>query len=710
MNRVVTFVAAAAVSVALPESVSAQSTQLPQINVIAPKRVKPKPRRAAQKPVPPQAAPTGVAAQPNPAAPVNTSSERIVSGAEVNAYPVTRPAEALEQAAPGLAVTQHSGEGKANQYFLRGFNLDHGTDLAITVDGMPVNMPTHGHGQGYADLNFLIPELIQSVRVRKGPYFADEGDFSSAGAIHIDYLKSLDRGFWQATIGSFGYRRLLAAQSHAAGDGKLLAAFEANTYNGPWDVPDDVRKFNGLLRYSQGNADNGVSVLALAYANKWNSTDQVPQRAIDSGAIDRWGTLNPTDGGQSSRYSLSANLTRTEGNAQTKASAYVIRQTLTLFNDFTYFLDDPVNGDQFSQTDRRTVIGGQASHTVKSKLAGFDTENTLGIQLRRDDIAVGLIKTIDRMPLSTVRQDNVGETSVGLYGENTTRWTNWFRTVLGLRGDYFMARVNSDTPQNSGDASDFKASPKASLIFGPFYKTEYFLSAGYGFHSNDARGATITVDPTDKATPLQRVPLLVRSKGAEVGVRTKAIAGLESTLSLFVLDYDSEILFVGDAGTTEPSRPSRRTGVEWTNQYKVNSWLGFDVDFAYTHARFADVEPAGSRIPGAPGIVASAGVTLGEKTGWFGSAKLRYFGPRPLIEDNSASSSPAAVVNASLGYRWDTGWRVQLDALNLFNSRSNQIEYFYDSQLRGEAAPVADRHIHPLEPTAVRLTVAGPLP
>ncbi|WP_084246625.1 TonB-dependent receptor [Rhodoplanes sp. Z2-YC6860] len=705
-----TLVAVAVAAAAGSDSASAQSTQLPRISVVAPKRAKPKLQRTAPKPTPPQAASANVAAPPRQMAPINTSNERLVPGAEVNAYPVTRPAEALEQAAPGLAVTQHSGEGKANQYFLRGFNLDHGTDLAITVDGMPVNMPTHGHGQGYADLNFLIPELIQSVRVRKGPYFADEGDFSSAGALHIDYLKSLDRGFWQATVGSFGYRRLLAAQSYTAGSGKLLAAFETNAYNGPWDVPDDVRKFNGLLRYSQGNADNGLSVLGMAYANKWNSTDQVAQRAIDGGVIDRWGSLNPTDGGQSSRTSLSANLTRTEGNAQTKASAYVIRQTLTLFNDFTYFLNDPVNGDQFSQTDRRTIVGGEASHTVKGRLLGFDTENTLGIQLRRDDIAVGLIKTIDRMPLSTVRQDNVGETSVGIYGQNTTRWTNWFRTVLGLRGDYFTARVNSDTPQNSGDTSDFKASPKASLIFGPFYKTEYFLSAGYGFHSNDARGATITVDPTDKTTPLQRVPLLVRSKGAEVGVRTKAIAGLESTLSVFVLDYDSEILFVGDAGTTEPSRPSRRVGVEWTNRYKVNSWLGLDVDFAYTHARFTDVDPVGNRIPGAPGIVASAGVTLGEKTGWFGSAKLRYFGPRPLIEDNSASSSPAAVVNASLGYRWDGGWRVQIDALNLFNSRSNQIEYFYDSQLRGETAPVADRHLHPLEPTAVRLTLAGPLP
>jgi outer membrane receptor protein involved in Fe transport len=255
------------------------------------------------------------------------------------------------------------------------------------------------------------------------------------------------------------------------------------------------------------------------------------------------------------------------------------------------------------------------------------------------------------------------------------------------------------------------ASPKASLIFGPFHKTEFFLSAGYGFHSNDVRGATIAVDPNDKVTPLQKVPLLVRSKGAEAGIRTKAIEGLESSVALFVLDYASELLFVGDAGTTEPSRPSRRIGVEWTNHYKVNSWLGFDLDFAYTRARFTDFDPAGDRIPGAPGVIASAGVTLGEKTGWFGAAKLRYFGPRPLIEDNSASSSATVLVNGRVGYRWDSGWRVQLDGLNLFNARSDQIDYYYTSRLQGEpVAGVDDHHIHPVEPLAVRLTVAAPLP
>ncbi len=633
-----------------------------------------------------------------------------MSGERVNETPVTRPGEALENATPGLIVTQHSGEGKANQYFLRGFNLDHGTDLAITVDGMPVNMRTHGHGQGYADLNFLIPELIGSIRVRKGPYFADEGDFSSAGAIHIDYLDSLKQSFAQFTTGSFGYNRLLAAKSGAVGAGTLLAAVEANTYNGPWQVPDEMKKFNGLLRYSQGNADNGFSILGLGYTNKWTSTDQVAQRAIDSGEIGRFGTLDPTDGGKSSRVSLSGRWVHTEGNAQTRAEAFVIRQTMTLFNNFTYFLDDPVNGDQFSQFDRRTIVGGNASHTIKSQFGPFDTENTVGIQVRSDEIAVGLQKTLQRAALSTVRSDGVEESSVGVYAQNTTRWTPWMRTVTGIRGDYFTARVNSDNPANSGNTDGMIASPKGSLIFGPFHKTELFLSAGTGFHSNDVRGSTITVDPGDGVTPLPKVPLLVRSKGAEVGVRTKAVDGLDSSVALFVLDYASEILFVGDAGTTEPSRPNRRVGVEWTNQYKVTPWLAYDVDLAATRARFIDFDPVGNRIPGAPGVIASAGVVLGRQTGWFGSAKVRYFGPRPLIEDDSARSSATTVVNARVGYRWNGGWRVHLDGLNLFNAHANQIEYFYASQLRGALTPVADHHVHPIEPLAVRLTLAGPLP
>jgi len=635
------------------------------------------------------------------------ASAVLISGTAVNAVPFSRPGEALE-VVPGLIVTQHSGEGKANQYFLRGFNLDHGTDLAISVGGMPVNMPTHGHGQGYADINFLIPELIQSVNVRKGPYFADQGDFASAGAVAIDYVGELPHNIAETTFGSFGYRRALAAGSTRIGDGTLLAAVEAAKYDGPWQVPDDVRKLNGVLRYSQRTATDGLTLTAMAYSNGWNSTDQVAQRAIDQGLINRLGTLDPTDGGTSSRFSLSSTWAQSGEYGQTNVSAYVVRSNLRLFNDFTYDLDNPANGDQFSQLDARTLGGVDAQHAFDWRFAALEMQTRVGVQSRYDDIHVGLSKTEQRSWLSTVRDDRVQEGNVGLWTDTTTRWADWLRTTVGIREDFFAGHVFSDTPENSGNAQASMASPKAGLVLGPWYKTEFYGNAGYGLHSNDIRGTTITVDPNDKVTPLDRVPLLVRSRGAELGIRTRVIDGLTSSLAFFVLDFDSELLFVGDAGTTKPSRPSRRVGVEWTNQYQPMPWMTIDLDVAQTHARFTDFDPVGARIPGAPAWVASSAITLGGDTGWFGSLKARYFGPRPLIEDDSVRSRSSLIFNARAGYKFDNGLQIQLDVLNLFNAQTNQIEYYYLSRLPGEPIEgLADRHVHPAEPLAVRLTVAA---
>ena len=716
--------AVVAVPAAGHERTAAKSDQLPPITVTSPEVVPPK-RVARPKPVQNRSTRSTTAARSNQSAatasgvapgassdgaatlqPTAASAVRI-SGAEVNAVPFLRPGEALE-VVPGLIVTQHSGEGKANQYFLRGFNLDHGTDLAIRIDGMPVNMPTHGHGQGYADINFLIPELIQSVYVRKGPYYADVGDFSSAGSVEIDYLNKLPKNIAEMTFGSFGYHRGLVAGSTAVGAGTLLTAIESVRYNGPWDVPDNVRKINGVMRYSQGTATDGLTLTAMAYSNAWNSTDQVAQRAIDQGFIGRFGTLDPTDGGVSSRFSLSGNFAHSSEYGQTNLSAYVVRSDLQLYNNFTYFLDNPVNGDQFNQLDRRTLGGFDARHAFDWRLGGLETQTRVGVRSRYDDIHVGLFKTEQRALLSTVREDRVQEGNVGIWTDTTTRWTDWLRSTVGIREDIFAGRVLSDTPENSGNAQATITSPKGGIVLGPWYKTEFYGNAGYGLHSNDIRGATITVDPIDKVTPQDRVPLLVRSKGAELGIRTKAIEGLTSSVAVFVLDFDSELLFVGDAGTTEASRPSRRVGVEWTNKYKPVPWLTFDLDVAYTRARFTDFDAAGDRIPGAPAWIASGAVTFGNETGWFGALKGRYFGPRPLIEDDSVRSLSSLIFNARAGYRFDNGLRLQLDVLNLFNANTNQIEYYYLSRLPGEPIDgVADRHVHPAEPLAVRLTLAG---
>ena len=739
----------------------AKPTALPEVVVDAPQQrqdahLKPKHgadrgrsnRRTAIRSPPPDinTAPAANAAGTSAVTPVTSSSEKNVGGEDVNARPFSRPAEALE-VVPGLIITQHSGDGKANQYFLRGFNLDHGTDLAISVDDMPVNMRTHVHGQGYADLNFLIPELIGSVNIRKGPYFADEGDFSSVGSVHVGLLDSVNKTMASIIAGSFGYRRILGITSTKLDEGTLLIAGEANTYNGPWDNPDSLRKLNGVVRYSQGTAEDGFSLTGMAYVNKWNSTDQIPSRAIASGETGLYGAFDPSDGGNSNRFSLSGRWAQTDEGGSSNANFYVIKSSLNLWNNFTYFLSDPVNGDQFHQHDDRILGGINASHTFRSQFAGLPTETEIGVQSRYDNIRLDLDNTVQRQFLSPIRSDAVQEGSVGAFLQNTLHWTDWLRTNIGWRGDFYQASVNSFfTPANSGNANAFIGSPKFGVVFGPFAKTEFFINAGKGFHSNDARGVTITESPTD-GSALQASPFLVKTKGAEIGFKTKIIPKLESSVSLFLLDSASEILFAGDAGDTIASRPSRRYGIEWSNDFRPLSWLSLEGDLAITHARFRGDDPGraalyaslagfpaaqignapGNYIPGAPNMIGSAGIRLGEKTGWFSALRYRYFGPRPLTEDNAFVSPATGLLNGRLGYRFDNGWRVQLDAFNILNSRSDQITYAYGSLLKSDSlfamcfpstgvptAPsavcqngVMDRVLHPVEPLAIRLTVAG---
>ncbi len=429
------------------------ATRLPAVEVTSPHRhvTSRKPRGGMsglrqRAPRPVVAAPgAGANSQAVAQAPVGASSEKSVTGADVNARPFSRPAEALE-VVPGLIITQHSGDGKANQYFLRGFNLDHGTDLAIFVDDMPINMRSHAHGQGYADPNFLIPELIGSVNIRKGPYFADEGDFSSVGAVHVGLLDSVKTMMASITVGSFGYRRIFGATSTKLGEGTLLIAGEVNTYDGPWDNPDKLKKLNGVVRYSEGTADNGFSLTGMAYSNRWNSTDQIPLRAITSGEIGLYGAFDPTDGGNSDRFSLSGRWAETDDNGASKVSFYVIKSSLNLWNNFTYFIGDPVNGDQFHQHDDRILGGINASHTFKGQFAGLPVETEIGIQSRYDNIRLDLTSTVQRQFLSPIRSDAVKEGSVGVFAQNTVHWADWLRTTIGWRGDVCETSVNSFSP------------------------------------------------------------------------------------------------------------------------------------------------------------------------------------------------------------------------------------------------------------------------
>ena len=634
-----------------------------------------------------------------------TASEGVVTQQQLEARTVYRPGELLE-AVPGLIVSQHSGEGKANQFYLRGFNLDHGTDLRTSVDGMLVNQRSHAHGQGWTDVNFLIPELATLLDYRKGPFYAAEGDFSSAGAVNVKYANTLPQGIFSVGLGQNGFARTLLADSPKLGEGNLLYALELFHNDGPFSVGDNYRKRNGVLRYSQGTEANGFNVTLMAYDAQWHSTDQIAQRAVQAGSLGRFDAIDQTGGGKASRYSVSGAWRQSSGNASTQVNAYVVRSRLDLFSNFTYFLDDPVNGDQFAQPDRRTTVGINASRTWSSTLLGRSSDTTVGAQFQNDNISNALYNSVARQRVSTTRSDHIVERSLGLYLENTTQWMEKFRTVAGLRTDRFNFKVDSDNSANSGTNSDSKVSPKLNLIFGPWNKTEFYTSAGYGFHSNDARGATITIDPKTGSV-VDKVSPLVRSKGVEFGVRTEAIAGLQSALSFYRLDFDSELVFVGDAGTTEAGRPSRRVGFEFSNYYKPANWLTLDADLSFARARFRGFDPAGNRIPGAVEGVASLALAVDKVGPYFGALQLRYFGPRPLLEDNSVRSRGTATLNGRIGYKFNPKLKLELEGFNLTNRKDSAIDYFYKSQLRGEAAAVSDIHFHPIESRTFRLTLTA---
>jgi len=645
--------------------------------------------------------------------------------------PILRSGEVLETV-PGVIITQHAGGGKANQYFLRGFNLDHGTDFAVFLDDMPLNLPSHAHGEGYSDMNTVIPEFVQRIDYAKGPYYADVGNYGSAGSAHLVFFKTLPQNFVTVEAGMYGYERGVFGASQKLGAGNLLYGGEVYHDDGPWVHTDNYFKFNGLLTYSQGDDVNGFSVTARGYRGKWNSSDQMPQSAIP--IVGLYGTLNPTDGGNSQRYSLQAELHRQDPNSATKITAYAFYYDLDLFSDFTYFLTDTTRGDQFEQQDKRWVGGVDARHTIFSKWLGRDVQNTFGLQVRNDWINNAIYQTQNRVRVdkldsdtgtilpATTKKNRFTDTQVGLYVENKTQWAEKFRSVAALRGDLDYFDVNClNNSDNSGTATGLLASPKLSLIFGPWAKTEIYAQGGFSYHSNDGRGATQTVEPISATnpfpgTPVARIPVLIQTKGAEIGVRTLAVPYLQSTVSLWYLYSDSELLQDGDTGGTVASKkPSNRYGVEWANYFKPTKHLAFDFDIAYSIARFTAVDsddaspgsPGGTRVPEAVGLVIASGITLIDWNGFSGSLRLRYFGPRDLTSDGNFRSSETLLLNAQAGYQINKTWRISAQVLNLLNRKDHDIDYAYLSRVTPTAAATFENVFHPVEPIQARVALTA---
>ncbi len=671
---------------------------------------------------------------------IATSAGQVTVGAEELKYrPLLRSGEILE-ALPGLIITQHAGGGKANQYFMRGFNLDHGTDFAIFIDGMPLNLPSHAHGEGYSDMNTVIPEFVERVDAVKGPYYADVGDYGSAGNAHVVIFKKLPQDFVQVDGGMYQFARLVFGVSRKWARGNLLCGGEAYHDGGPWVHPDNYYKFNGLLTYSEGGDDNGFSITARGYAGtRWNSSDQLPYTAFTPtapGYVGNYqgffGALNPEDGGHSHRYSLQGEWHHQGTSSKTSIMGYGFYYDLNLWSDFTYYLVDPYIGDQFEQQDRRWVAGFDLRHTVFGKFLGRPSETTFGLQYREDWIHNGLFRAEDRVhtaktdyiagfDLSTdaiatlpadTDQNKFTETIGSPWVSNKIQWTSKFKSIIAVRGDDGKGVLTSFTnpttlptnPNTHQSISKFLPSPKASLIFGPWDHTEFYLQGGFSYHTNDVRGTSQIYEPvspdwpylnctnngcntTPSVPPSQgtsKIAFLAQTKGAEIGIRTAAIPRLQSTAELWYLHSNSELIQDGDTGGTSASpESSNRWGLEVGNYYTPAEHFVLDADFADSRAVFTETDPTDSTFmtnPANPHLCSknSNCYNLIPFNGYYGNAvgsqvtdpnseynnAGAYFQQNP----NSARFVPEAV-------RWVVSTGATLEDLNGF-SASIRLRYF----------------------------------
>jgi outer membrane cobalamin receptor len=626
----------------------------------------------------------------------DSASQGVVGYKDFSTRPMARVGELVE-VVPGMIATQHSGPGKANQYFLRGFNLDHGSDFSTFFDGMPVNMRTHGHAQGYMDLNFIIPEIIERVDFQKGPYFADTGDFSLAGSSSMKTYDTLKDGFTEVTLGQREEIRLVTANSFGLGDGDILYALEHHQTNGFFDLDQDVRKYNGLIKYTGNLGSIPSRATFSAYDSQWTSTNQVPERAVSSGQIDRFGFIDSDLGGESSRYSLTASFDINNWDLNFYASSYY----MSLINNPTYNLNDPVNGDEFEQEDERVLFGGSLRNEVNSELFGIPVKRTTGIDSRYDNVKeLNLFTTVGKQRTGSIREDDVEELSVGIFAEFQFTLTNRLRATVGLRNDYFDFDVNALQPENSGSGSDSLLQPNYGAAYRLTENLELYGNYGSGFHSNDVRAAVNRVDPVS-GDPTDQQDVLVQGEGGEVGFRYDTLTGFNVAVAYFELATDSELVFVGDAGTTEPSDPTRRSGVEINSFWQITEELVFDFTAAKTTGYFRGLPSNADSITDAHEEVAGAGLTYAGNNGLTASIRVRHFGDAALTDDESVFKDSSTLVNLGISYTHST-WEIGVDMLNIFDAQDDDIAYFFESKLPNEVAGIEDIHFHPSNPRSVR--------
>ena len=660
-----------------------------------------------------------------------TASQGIITAKEVELRPIYRPGQ-LYESIPGLVVTIHSGEGKANQYLIRGYNLDHGTDFANFVDDMPVNKSTNTHGQGYSDLAFLIPQIVQSIDYTKGPYYAAIGDFGSVASSHTRLANEVPAQM-SATVGTDGYQSLFGGGTlHLGDDRRLLGALELTHFDGPWHPPQNFKKINAALRYSQGSATDGLSLTGMFYKSEGGLITDQPRRAIDEGLIDRFGTLDPTDHSKSLRYSLSAHLDKPLGPGQFALSLYGIHATMTLWNNFTHYLDDPINGDQEAQDEDRWTYGGVATYTIKNKIGSLDSETVIGFQGRYDSNFVDRKHTLHRTTVldycnleqedgpaiaypavnGYCNADRVHLWDLAPYIQNTMKWTEWLRTTVGVREEYYGADDVSFVTDTSGKGHQWLFQPKASVALGPWEKTEIYFSYGRGFHSDDVRGVFGTVP--EEGTPLAggSTPLLAQTEGIELGLRTDIIPKLSLQLALFQQDFNSELVYNPDTGQDEAGAPSRRQGIEVSGQYHPFHWLELNADLAFSKPRYHTDNLAAygldaPYIADAPNFIYSAGILVNDLGPWSGGIQWRRLGTHHLNDGEVYPTDPGySEFNLDVRYELRGGWRLGVSIFNIFQSKDEAADYYYTSRLPGEPAEgITDFQTHPLEPRSARFTI-----
>ncbi|OLC17442.1 MAG: hypothetical protein AUH29_01845 [Candidatus Rokubacteria bacterium 13_1_40CM_69_27] len=624
--------------------------------------------------------------------PVAASSELLVPGRDFELRPQGRPADVL-RLAPGLVISQHAGGGKAEQYFLRGFDADHGTDLAIFVDGVPVNLRSHAHGQGYADLHFLIPETVKQLEVLKGPYHVEFGDFATAGAFTFVTRDVVDENTVEASGGMFGTQRYLTLLSPTRDALKTLVAVEGFVTDGPFERGQNFQRFNGFAKASATLAEGtDLSFSASHYRSAWHASGQIPERGVRAGLIDRFGAIDNSEGGQTQRTNVQAELRwrPSEGELVT-VRPYLTYYALDLFSDFTFFLNDPVNGDGIEQVDRRVLAGLDAQYQHRAAPLGLPLTSTTGFQYRIDAVHVVLLSQTDRHRLGRRQDVDVREQSYSPFVKLDLIPFPWLRVITGARGDIFHYDVadnlHGEGGRLTGNATRAVPSVKANVVLGPWYRTEFFANFGTGFHSNDARA--VILDP--------RLPALPTARGYEFGVKTQVIPRVEVSATYWVLDLQSELVFNGDDGTTEPRGPSHRVGGELATRVKLLDWLTFSGDVTVSRAQF----DTGKAVPLAPRLTARADLTARLPGGLATSLGVRYLGDRFADEDRQRTAHGYTLVDFTARYRYKAV-EAFLSVENVLDAAYREAQFFFTSRLRGEPAEgVADIHFTPGNPRTI---------